>query len=98
MRFPEPVEPPIARLVVDRRLGNDLRADLHRMIDGRANCAGGAVNVFERRRDLLEEEDRAGGGQHRVLPRDLPDLGRGFPDPLHGGLRAPAEGMPAKTR
>jgi hypothetical protein len=48
MRLPEPVEPPIARLVVDRRLGNDLRADLDRVIDGRANRAGGAVDVFER--------------------------------------------------
>jgi len=47
---------------------------------------------------ILQEEDRACGGQGGVLLRDLLDLGRGFLDPLHGRLRSPAEGVPAKAR
>jgi hypothetical protein len=56
------------------------------------------VDLLERRRHLLEEQDRTGGGQRRVLLRDLLDLGQSFPNARHGGLRAPAKGMPAKTR
>jgi hypothetical protein len=95
MRFPQTVEPPISRSIVDRCGGDDLRAGLDRVIDRGADHPGGTVDVFERGRDLLEEEDRAGSGQRRVLRCDLLDLSRGFPDPLHRRLRAPAEGVPA---
>jgi hypothetical protein len=92
------LEPPIAGLVVHRSFGDDLRAGLDRVIDRGADGAGGAVDLFECRRHLLEEQDRTGCGQRRALVRELLDLGRSFPHSLHGGLRAPAEGMPAKTR
>jgi len=65
---------------------------------GSADGAGGAVDLCERRRHLLEELDRAGGGQRRGLLGDLPDLGHSFPYSLHGGLGAPAEGMPPESR
>lgn len=87
-----------AGLFVDRRHGDDPRVDLDRAIERAADGTGGAVDLYERGRNLLEEEDRTGGGQRRVPIRDLFDLGHSFPYSLHGGLRAPAEGMPAKTR
>ena len=68
------------------------------MIDGVADRAGGAVDLFERRRDLFEEENRAGSGKGRVLLRDLLSFSRGFTDPQHGRLGAPSEGVPAKAR
>jgi predicted XRE-type DNA-binding protein len=54
------------------------------MIDGRADGAGRAVDLFERRRDLCQKEDCAGGGQRWVLLRGLLDFSRNFRDPLHG--------------
>jgi len=55
MRFPQPVEPLISRSVVDRRGGDDRRAGLDRVIDGGAGGAGGIVDLFERKRHLLQE-------------------------------------------
>jgi hypothetical protein len=53
MRLPEPLEPSIAGLVVDRRFGDHLRAGLDRVVDRGADGAGGTVDVFECRRHLL---------------------------------------------
>ena len=53
--------------------------------------------MLERGRDLLEEEHRALGGEQLVLARDLLDLGDGLLDALDGGLRLPAEGVPAEA-
>jgi len=98
MCLPEPLEPAIARSVIGRCGGDDRRAGLDRVIDRGPDGAGGAVDLFECRRHLLDEQDRTGRGQRRVLLRDLPDLGHSFPHALHGGLRTPAEGTPAKSR
>ena len=55
-------------------------------------------DVLERGRHSLEERDRPLGGEHGVLLGDLLDLGDGLLDSRDGGLRFPAERMPAEAR
>lgn len=95
MRLPEPVEPTIAGSSSTGASAMIL-AQASIVIDGGADRAGRAVYLFERGRNLFQKENCPGSGEGRVLLRDLLDLGRGFPDPLHCGLGAPAEGVPAK--
>ena len=75
-----------------------LRENRVTFVDGGADRVRGTVDLFERRRDLFEEENCAGGGKGGILLRDLLDLSGGFLDPLHRGVRARAEGAPAKAR
>ena len=49
-------------------------------------------------RKFFQQGDSALGSQHRLLARELLDLGQRFPDALNGRIGAPAGRMSAKTR
>ena len=95
--LPKPVEPLIARSIVDRRRGDNLRARIDGVIDGSADGARRAVDLFKRRGDLFDEQYSARSAEDRVFFRYRLDFSRGFLHSLPSRLRAPAERSSAKA-
>jgi hypothetical protein len=68
------------------RAGDDGDEFDDRTIDGAADRAGRAVDVLQRRRDALEQRDRALRCKNWFESRDLLDLGECLLEPRDGGL------------
>jgi hypothetical protein len=98
VRRPEPLQPYAAHARVSRRAGNHRdeidNCVIHRSADG----AGRAVDLLECGRETLDQGDRALGGEHGVLPRDLLDLGLRLLDAPDRRLRPPPERVAAESR
>ncbi len=59
---------------------------------------GRAVDVFQRRRHLLQKQHCTLGCQNRISPTGSSDLGHRFLHALNRGLRTPAKGVASKAR
>lgn len=93
----QPLEPARSGRGVRRTAGNDRRQLVDGVMDGGADGARRAVDLLERRRDLLEEQYRALGGDEGVGARHLLDLAHRLLQPPDGGLRPPAEGVASES-
>jgi len=91
------IEPCGACSGVGGRAGNDGDEVGDRAIDGAANRARRAVDVLQRRRDALEQRDRALRRENWIESCDLLDLGECLLEPRDGGVRLPSEGVPSET-
>src|SRR5581483_800028 len=98
VRLPAPLEPRFPGPGVHRCNGDERDQLGDGTVDGRADGARGAVDVFERWRQPLEEADGAVGGKQGVFAGDLLDLADGLLHALDGGLRLPSERAPSKVR
>ena len=78
MRLEESFEPRDARLLVGRRAGDNGHQLRNHVVDGRADGARRAVDVFQGGRDTFEKLDRALGPEQRIDARDQRDLGEGL--------------------